>query len=113
LFLILKICYREFPDDPRVKTLGFLGRVPGSIPGQGAKIPQSLWYGKIKRMCCRKFFKLQKKATKIKITQSTHVDLMGCVCVCARIYREKHGYVSKRKREMDVLIHRSSFSPSL
>ena len=34
---------RDFPGGPMVKTLPSNGGRAGSIPGQGAKIPHTLW----------------------------------------------------------------------
>ena len=36
-----KSMYREFPGSPMVRTQGFHCHGPGSIPGQGTKIPQA------------------------------------------------------------------------
>ena len=39
-----KSMYREFPGSPMVRTQGFHCHGPGSIPGQGTKIPQAMWH---------------------------------------------------------------------
>ena len=36
--------YLKFPDGPVVRTWHFHCQGPGSIPGQGTKIPQTTWY---------------------------------------------------------------------
>ena len=39
----------EFPGGPAVRSWRFHCRDPGSIPGQGTKIPQATWHGQKKR----------------------------------------------------------------
>lgn len=44
MYVSIKILhYWEFPGDPVIKTWGFPAEDPGSIPGQGTKIPQAVW----------------------------------------------------------------------
>lgn len=50
MYVSIKILhYWEFPGDPVIKTWGFPAEDPGSIPGQGTKIPQAVWWGKKKQ----------------------------------------------------------------
>jgi len=47
----LKTLHREFPGCPAIRTQQFHCRAPGSIPGQGTKIPQATQHGqKIKTL---------------------------------------------------------------
>ena len=36
---------KEFPSGPGTRTQLFHWQGPGSIPGQGTKIPKAMWYG--------------------------------------------------------------------
>ena len=50
MYVSIKIFhYWEFPGDPVIKTRGFPAVDAGSIPGQGTKIPQAVWWGKKKK----------------------------------------------------------------
>ena len=55
IFLQVQNCDGEFPDSPVVRTL-LSANSPGSISGQGAKIPQAVWHGQkqANKKCCRK-----------------------------------------------------------
>ena len=51
MYVSIKILhYWEFPGDSVIKTWGFPAVDPGSIPGQGTKIPQAVWWGKKKKI---------------------------------------------------------------
>ena len=39
----------EFPGGPVARTLYSQSKVPGSIPGQGTKIPHVMWCGQKKK----------------------------------------------------------------
>ena len=40
----------NFPGGPVVKSLSFLCKRAGLVPGEGTKIPQASWYG-FKKVC--------------------------------------------------------------
>ena len=53
---IFKICSRDFPGSPVVKTLHSSARGTGLIPGQGTKIPHASQPKNIKqKQYCNKF----------------------------------------------------------
>ena len=46
--VFLKLCAKDFPGGPAVKTLPSRG-VAGLIPGQGGNIPHALWPQTLKK----------------------------------------------------------------
>ena len=44
LFWVIQVSFLGIPGSPVVRTWHFQCRGPGSIPGQGTKIPQTTWY---------------------------------------------------------------------
>ena len=52
LFFLIAVISGDFPGGPVVKTQSFTAADLGSIPGQGTKIPQTLWCRKKKKNSC-------------------------------------------------------------
>ena len=79
---------RELPGGPAVRTWCFHCHGPGSIPGQGTKIPEAVWYG-------QKKFKNQNKRNKKPL------------CPSHELYKNKHFHVDKcRAKSLVVIVPR-------
>ena len=68
----------EFPGGPVVRTQGFHGQGPGSIPCQGTKILEALWHGQKTKNKKKKKRKKEKKSEGIRLRDFCFWDPMDC-----------------------------------